>query len=144
MNPKQTNPSNLMWQTYMPYEHLNVDNVPHTAGVYAIWRRSDYGSPWEVVYVGIAGGETNNLHDRLLDHLADTEPNSCLKNLARDGRNGRSGFSYAELPSEADRKGAEKYLYDEVKRARPNDPECNVNDPGGTPLPVTLPDPPPA
>ncbi len=45
----------------------------------------------------------------------------------------KCGFEYAEVGRQADRDGAEKYLYDHY------DPECNQVDPGGTPTDVNLP-----
>lgn len=129
----------VVWMGPYPFDITSVKaNVPpNIPGVYAIWLQSASDSPaWEVAYVGKAGGATDNLRKRLLDHLADTESNPCIKDLGRHGRvAGRSRFSYGELSREADRERAEKYLYDELK------PECNHNDPGGVPCPVNRPRP---
>jgi len=44
-----------------------------------------------------------------------------------------SGLEYARVGKRGNRDGIEKFLYDHYK------PECNKNDPGGTPIEVNLP-----
>jgi hypothetical protein len=69
----------------------------------------------------------------LLGHLKPDETNTCLKG----NRIYTSGFMWIVITSEAERFGAEKYLFDELR------PECNLYDPRGEPLIFPLPPTPP-
>ncbi len=110
---------------YTPFNEAEVKRVvPTSAGVYALWVHYKNGR-WDCFYVGKA----ENLEKRLLEHLADAEPNDCIK----ENRKYKCGFCWMEISTEAERSGAEKFLYDKLK------PECNKTDPGGTPLEIPLP-----
>jgi len=110
---------------HTPYNEAEVRKyAPTSAGVYALWVHYKSGR-WECFYVGKA----DNLESRLLDHLQDDEPNQCIKENVRY----KCAFCWIEITTEAERSGAEKYLYDQIQL------ECNQNDPGGTPLPIPLP-----
>jgi|WetSurMetagenome_2_1015567.scaffolds.fasta_scaffold04639_7 excinuclease UvrABC nuclease subunit len=114
------------WSSFFtPYNEAQVRRVvPTSAGVYTLWVNYKSGG-WECFYVGKA----DNLEGRLLDHLSAKEENMCIKgNIAY-----MCGFSWIEITTEAERSGAEKYLYDRMK------PECNQIDPGGRPLQIPLP-----
>lgn len=110
---------------YTPYSEAEVKRVASTsAGAYSLWVRYESGR-WKCFYVGKA----DNIESRLLDHLRDDEPNDCIKENVKY----KCGFSWIDITSEAERSGAEKYLYDTLR------PECNQSDPGGTPLEIPLP-----
>lgn len=94
-------------------------------GVYLLWVKLKTGK-WRCFYTGRA----SNLESRLLAHLSSKEPDTCIKtNIAKY----ICGFEYAKLKTQSDRKGIEKFLYDQYK------PECNDLDPGGTAITVNLP-----
>lgn len=114
------------WSTFhTPYSESNVYKVvPSSSGVYALWIKYKSGI-WKCFYVGKA----DNLESRLIDHLKEKEPNSCIK----DNVSYKCGFYWIDITTEIERSGAEKYLYDSMK------PECNQNDPGGKPLIIPLP-----
>jgi excinuclease UvrABC nuclease subunit len=99
--------------------------VPTDAGVYLLWVKLK-NDKWRCFYAG----QANNLETRLLEHLGDSEENECIKtNVSKY----ICGFEYATVSLQKDRDGIEKFLYDHYG------PECNVNDPGGTPISVNLP-----
>jgi excinuclease UvrABC nuclease subunit len=106
--------------------------VPVKPGVYLLWVNYKNGD-WGCFYVG--KGDT--IRGRLLDHLKQEEENQCIKEKV-----GKKvcGFMWIEITTEEERTGVEKYLYDTLKPK----PECNQNDPGGKPLPITLLPTPPA
>lgn len=115
---------------YTPYNEAEVRRyVPTSGGVYVLWVNYKSGR-WGCFYVGKA----ENLESRLLDHLQSDEPNRCIKENVKY----KCGFMWLEITTEAERSGAEKFLYDSLK------PECNDVDPGGRPLKVPLPPQPPA
>lgn len=114
------------WSSFHnPYNEAEIRKyVPTSAGVYLLWVYYKSGR-WGSYYVGKA----ENLEDRLLDHLSNDEPNSCIK----ENNKYRRGFMWIEITTEAERSGVEKFLYDSLK------PECNQADPGGNPLKISLP-----
>jgi len=114
------------WSAFhTPYIESGVRRyAPKSAGVYALWVNYKSGK-WGCFY----GGKADNLESRLLDHLSTDEPNECIKANVKY----KCGFMWIEITTEAERSGAEKYLYDSMK------PECNRVDPGGTPLRIPLP-----
>jgi excinuclease UvrABC nuclease subunit len=99
--------------------------VPRSAGVYLLWVQLK-DEKWHCFYVG----QADDLKRRLLEHLADSEENECIK---RHVSKYVCGYKHAEIARQADRDGVEKYLYDHYK------PECNQIDPGGSPIQVNLP-----
>ncbi len=103
--------------------------VPSNAGIYLLCVKLKNGT-WRCFYVG----QTNRLDHRLLEHLSDLEENDCIRK--RVGRK-VCGFRCAVVGRQPDRDAIEKYLYDRYK------PVCNQEDPGGTPIVVNLPPPPP-
>ena len=109
---------------YTPYNSAEVKKHAPTAGVYTLWVNYKSGR-WECFYVG----KTDNIESRLQNHLRDDEPNECIKQNVKY----KCGFSWIEITTEAERSGAEKYLYNKIK------PDCNQNDPGGSPLSIPLP-----
>ena len=71
-----------------------------------------------------------DLEERLLEHLSPSEPNACVR---RHVQGFVCGFEYAKVPTQRERDGIEKFLYDNYR------PECNQQDPSVTPIPVNLP-----
>jgi excinuclease UvrABC nuclease subunit len=114
------------WSTFhTPFNEAEVKRVvPTNGGVYALWVNYKSGR-WDCYYIGKA----ENLERRLLEHLADAEPNICIK----ENRKYKCGFLWMEISTESERSGAEKFLYDKLK------PECNEADPGGAAQPISLP-----
>ncbi len=114
------------WSSFhTPFNEAEVKRVvPTSAGVYALCVHYRSGR-WGCFYAGKA----ENLEKRLLEHLADAEPNDCIK----ENRKYKCGCCWMEISTEGERCGAEKFLYDNLK------PECNKTDPGGTPLAIPLP-----
>jgi excinuclease UvrABC nuclease subunit len=119
------------WSAFFtPYNEDAVRRVvPPSGGVYALWVYYTTGK-WGCFYVGKA----DNLESRLLAHLRPDEQNECIKGKVRY----QCGFYWMGITTEAERSGAEKYLYDTMK------PGCNQSDPGGRPVQVPLPPTPPA
>lgn len=117
---------NIQWSTFhTPYTENAVRRVvPTRSGVYLLWVKYKNGN-WKCFYVG----KSENLEERLLQHLSTSEDNDCVKENVRY----TSGFYWAEVPRGSDRSGIEKALYDYYKT------ECNKNDPGGTPIHVNVP-----
>jgi excinuclease UvrABC nuclease subunit len=114
------------WSSFhTPYKEAEVQKVvPTDTGVYVLWV-SYKNKKWVCSYVGKA----DNLEDRLLGHLSNDEENECIKENVKY----RSGFHWIEITTKSERSGVEKYLYDNMR------PECNQNDPGGSPLRVPIP-----
>jgi excinuclease UvrABC nuclease subunit len=114
------------WSSFQLLSEETVKkHVPASAGVYLLWVKLKSGK-WRCYYAG----QAEDLRKRLLDHLSAGEPNDCIKNNVAKYT---SGLEYARVAKQADRDGAEKFLYDHFK------PECNKADPGGTPIEVNTP-----
>ena len=108
----------LTWAPYRPFNTLMVTaHVPDRAGVYKLSRPDDEGK-LIVFYVG----QACDLRDRLLGHLLPSEPNKCVRGWVGTGR---AQFSFAEIPRQQDRDGAERALFVHYR------PTCN--DPAGIP-----------
>lgn len=115
------------WSCHETYDAATVDaEAPHTGGVYVLWVKLKDKDEWRCFYVGKA----DDLHDRLLDHLAEEEPNECIAAKIKDKV---CGFFFAEVAKAVVRSGIEKFLFDHYE------PECNEQDPGGKPAQVNLP-----
>ena len=117
----------ISWSTFhTPYTESEVKKyVPTDSGVYLLWVKLESNN-WRCFYVG----KSDNLETRLLQHLSDEEENECIKDKVSEKI---CGYEYAKVSKQSDRDGIEKYLYDHYS------PECNKNDPGGTPIKVNLP-----
>ena len=118
----------VIWATFQ--EELNEGNVrknvPEVAGVYLLWVKLK-NEKWKCYYVGKA----ENLQARLLEHCNVNEQNDCIKNNVQ---NHISGYEFANVSKQSDRDGIEKFLYDHYEK-----PECNKQDPGGSPISVNPP-----
>lgn len=108
----------LKWSGFIGYEEWDSNKVPESAGVYEYFTRLKDGGR-KIVYVG----EADNLKERSVKHLAETEPNECFKEKLEKIK---WDFRYALLSLEADRQDAEQALYDKYK------PECNKIRPSGS------------
>jgi excinuclease UvrABC nuclease subunit len=116
----------ITWSAFHDLNKENVErNVPEVAGVYLLWVKLK-SEKWMCYYVG----QAEDLQTRLLEHCSPAEQNDCIKNNVQ---NHISGYEYAKVAKQADRDGIEKFLYNHYK------PECNKQDPGGTPIEVNLP-----
>lgn len=110
---------------FTPYDETQVRMAaPTEPGVYVLSKQAPDGG-WNRFYVGKA----DNLESRLLGHLGEDEPNACIQRNVKN----TCGFRWIDITMEYERSGVEKYLYDVMK------PECNLGDPGGTPLKIPLP-----
>lgn len=120
----------MMQITWSPFHSTYSEaevrrHVPSDPGVYLLWVELK-NEKWLCFYAG----QASSLEDRLLDHLSAEEENECIKkNVSQH----ICGFKYAKVARQNDRDGIEKFLYDHYK------PECNKEDPGGTPIEVNLP-----
>ena len=99
--------------------------MPTGPAVYSLWAKLG-GDRWTCYYVG----QAEYLETRLREHLAGNESNACRRNYNAIHA---SGYVYAEVVNQSERKGIEKFLYDRLR------PECNDVDPGGSPIEVNLP-----
>lgn len=101
---------------FTPYSQEKVKlNATESAGVYLLWVKLK-NEKWKCFYAG----QAKNIKQRLLNHLSDNEENDCIKeNVSKYV----CGFEYAIISKQADRDGAEKYLYNHYS------PECNNVDP---------------
>jgi len=116
----------IKWSAFHRLTEENVrEYVPTTAGVYLLWVKLK-SEKWRCYYAG----QSDNLQRRLLEHFSAIEDNPCIKDKVA---NYISGFEYAKVGRQSDRDGIEKFLYNHYS------PECNVEEPGGTPIPVNLP-----
>ncbi len=116
----------VTWTTYHVYDRATVDAyAPSSAGMYVLWVKLKNGD-WRVFYVGRCA----DVKDRLKHHLGTDEENECIKTHVSEHI---CGLSWAEVGRQQDRNGAEKYLFDQYE------PECNSQDPGGTPISVNPP-----
>lgn len=126
MYAKTLSKINVSWSTLRDFTSDNVQAfAPTSAGVYLLWVKLQNGN-WRCYYVG----QASNLEQRLLSHLSFSESNDCIKNHVAHHIN---AYCCATVANQSDRDGIEKFLYDHFK------PECNQQDPGGTPIPVNTP-----
>jgi excinuclease UvrABC nuclease subunit len=116
----------IEWSVQHNHTTENVQSyAPESSGVYILLVRKESGK-CKRYYIG----QAKNLKERLLDHLAATEENECIKNKVKDKV---VGFRFAKVGRQSERDGIEKFLYDKI------DPKCNKEDPGGEPIVVNLP-----
>lgn len=73
-------------------------------------------------------GEAANLREKALEHLSNSENNSCIK----EKLSGECYFQFAYIDDEEQRKGAARYLYDKYN------PPCNTSAPEVEPLEFNL------
>ena len=101
----------LGWSDWLTYNWDTVQRLaPASAGVYVLGVKLTTGK-LEVFYVG----QTDNLDRRLKEHLADSEPNKCIKGNLKYS----CVFRFASVAYQSDRDKAERALY---KRFNPS---CN-------------------
>ncbi len=97
----------LKWTERIPLTKTGVDKINSIAGVYRlIYKESD--DKYYVYYVG----QTDDLNDRLSQHLSDNEENECCqKHLDKY----TCYFRAAAISTQANRDGAEVALYNQYK-----------------------------
>jgi len=99
----------LDWSPMMNYTAEEIEKqVPAEPGVYRIFHQ---------MYVDYVG-QAENLKDKLKQHLLPSEPNIRLREHLQYYE---CTVRYAIVPDQADRNGAERYLYDRWKRYVVND-----------------------
>lgn len=101
---RKTHKIHLKWSAFIGYEKWDSDKVPESGGVYEYSTRPTGGGK-KIVYIG----EADNLRDRSVEHLGESEKNKCLKEKLKKKK---WDFRYALLSLEADRQDAEQALYD--------------------------------
>ncbi len=85
----------------MLMNEANVNRyVEQKAGVYGLFENM----PDDKYYFRYAG-QSADLRTRLLQHLADSEPNACIKQLVRGGS---CTFGFAYVGTQAERDAIEK------------------------------------
>ena len=100
------------WIDRVPYNSGTVDlYAPETAGVYRLIYKSN--DDYYVFYVG----QSDNLKERLKDHLSPGEPNECIKNHLK---NHDCFFRYIEIGTQSERDRIEREEIDHWK------PSCNA------------------
>ena len=95
----------VYWDGVIEYIEENAEDIPEEAGVYEILVKLKDKDEYGGRYIGRAA----KLHKRYLEHLSDEEEN---KNIHDGVRYYVCGFDYALIENEADRKDAEKELYE--------------------------------
>ena len=116
----------LQWFGLYDYNESNVRKcATNRSGNYMISVGLKKGG-YRPIYVG----KTKDLEARLLDHLADYEPNGCLK-----GKVAKNAlyFRVCYVPLEEDRQNTEHSMYKKYM------PDCNQSEPEGREIPITFP-----
>ena len=112
----------LEWSDFHYHTVSNVEIfAPRDAGVYRLFYFVANRS--QLFYIG----QTENLRNKLLNHLSDTEPNVCIR---RHFWYYTCCFQFACVASQSERDGAERALYDHYR------PPCNTVPPQGEPYDI--------
>lgn len=116
----------LEWNGRFSYDEVTVKKcVMKKPGNYMIMVKLKNGN-FRPIYVGKA----IDLEGRLLEHLSNSEDNSCLKKHVKDHI---LGIRYCYVGSETDRQNIEYTLYKNYSH------ECNQNIPDGREISITKP-----
>ena len=117
----------IKWSEFnKPYnDEMVKKTAPENGGVYLLWVSYEIKG-WQCFYAGKAV----DLKKRLLERLQDSEPDECIKANVKC----KCGFHFAEVATEADRKGIERFLIDSYDEL-----ECNDIVPDVDPIKVNLP-----
>lgn len=108
----------LRWSVRIRWTTENAASIPQQAGVYVlVTKHAD--DKYYRDYVG----QSSDLRERFLGHLAPSEPNACIR---RKLQHEVAYFRYALLASQNDRLDAEQALYDLYS------PTCNAGRPPGS------------
>lgn len=108
----------LTWTKLKELSNSNVNAITNNiAGVYRFSYLSDEGS-YYIFYVG----KTEDIKNRLLNHLLSSEENFCIKNYLASKR---CFFRYAMITKAYIRDAAEKQMYKQYE------PSCNEKEPEG-------------
>jgi excinuclease UvrABC nuclease subunit len=99
------------WSERYPYTEANVQRyAPVSGGVYRLINKS--GDNYCVFYVG----QSDNLQRRLLEHLAPSETNACIRRHLREYS---CFFRFLEVSSSQERSRIEQ------EQIKEYDPTCN-------------------
>lgn len=117
---------NLDWSPCLtPYNRTTVDKyAPFEGGVYLLWVKSK-NRGWYCFYAGKA----KNLEEGLLVHHLESEPDERIKKKVKF----KCAFQFAEIATEEERSGVEKYLINQYK------PDCNDVEAHVSPIKIELP-----
>ena len=118
-------PLRVEWSQLLRCDSKTVDsNVAAKAGTYRLLSRGPDGK-FRSFYVGIA----DNLRDGIPAHFVQSEPNQCVRSIINLGD---CRFKFAYVESETDRKGVERYLFENLPGL------CNDLAPSAEPTEVNL------
>jgi excinuclease UvrABC nuclease subunit len=92
----------------MELTSLEVSKLKQEAGVY----RLEYYNPNNLAFYAYYVGQASNLNNRIYQHLAGNETNSCCSQYLRKYN---CYFKAALVSKQADRDGIEVYLYNHFK-----------------------------
>jgi len=95
----------VYWEGVKGYTDENSEKIPNEDGVYEILVKQKGKNEYKRKYIG----QTEDLQDRYYKHLSDEEEN---ENIYEGVKKYICAFDYALIESEADRKDAEKGLYE--------------------------------
>jgi len=100
------------WSSRYPYTQANVQKyAPVGGGVYRLINKN--GEDYHVFYVG----QSDNMERRLLEHLATSEPNPCIKRYLQTND---CFFRFIEISSSYERDRVEQ---EQIKEYSPG---CNT------------------
>jgi excinuclease UvrABC nuclease subunit len=112
---------------FKDYSEKAVDlATPEKPGIYLIFVSQNNRTSGRLIYVG----QSENLRDRLVEHLSDNEPNEALRNHLSEHI---CWFQFTPITKQSERDGVESFL---IRRLRP---ECNTQVPTYDPIEVNLP-----
>ena len=116
----------LEWLGKFQYNETKVKElVSESSGNYMISVKRNNGK-YRSIYVG----QAENLQERLLEHLHDSETNDCLKNHVNDHD---VYFRFCYVSGQSDRDDVERTLHKKYPC------ECNDVEPSGSVISITPP-----
>lgn len=108
----------LTWTKLVLFNKESIESLPNDLpGVYRLSYEADDGDRY-VFYVG----QSENIRDRLLEHLSSDEENVCIKNYLSTKK---CFFRYAEISEASIRNATERQTYKHYE------PACNDKEPEG-------------
>ena len=108
----------LTWTKLVSFDKESIESLPNDLpGVYRLSYEADNGERY-VFYVG----QSENIKDRLLEHLSSDEENVCIKNYLSTKE---CFFRYAEISEASIRSATERQAYKHYE------PVCNDKKPEG-------------
>jgi hypothetical protein len=104
------------WSKLIPLTEDSISKLDNNGGVYRISKKADDGK-FYVFFVGSA----ENVKEKLLSHISDTEENLRLKNYINQG--GDLSFRWAPISERNIQSAIEKQMYNLYL------PSCNLEEP---------------